>query len=182
MEDNWLFGVGTGDRSDETMASYYRYKAGIVEKISPEMAEYIDIVMADKYYEPSNYMRKDVMRKAAEAGYDPEVVGSNLVEYQFIRYAIDNEINAHNMFFETIISVGVIGLLLLLAYFVIPLVLWIKTKHVDLLYFSFLFMMGFNMIFESVFEVQKGIIFFCFFNALLFYMSFRPNNSLELKV
>ena len=117
------------------------------------------------------------MRKAAEAGYDPEVVGSNLVEYQFIRYAIDNEINAHNMFFETIISVGVIGLLLLLAYFVIPLVLWIKTKHVDLLYFSFLFMMGFNMIFESVFEVQKGIIFFCFFNALLFTLSFRVKRS-----
>ena len=181
MEDNWLFGVGTGDRSDETMASYYRYKAGIVEKISKEMAEYIDIVMADKYYEPSNYMRKDVMRKAAEAGYDPEVVGSNLVEYQFIRYAIDNEINAHNMFFETMISVGVIGLLLLLAYFVIPLILWIKTKRVDLLYFSFLFIMGFNMIFESVFEVQKGIIFFCFFNALLFYMSFRPERSIVEK-
>lgn len=177
IEENWLFGVGTGDRTDEIQAAYYNYKAGVVEKISPEMAGIIDEIIDNQYYEPSNSMRRDVMKIAEQRGYDPEVVGGNLVEYQFIRYAIDNEINAHNMFFETIISVGVIGLLLLLAYFVIPLILWIKTKHVDLLYFSFLFMMGFNMIFESVFEVQKGIIFFCFFNALLFTLSFRVKRS-----
>ena len=99
-----------------------------------------------------------------------------LVEYQFIRYAIDKEINAHNMFFETIISVGIIGLLLLLAYFVIPLVLWIKTKRFDMLYFSFLIMIAFNMLFESVFEVQMGIIFFCFFNMLFFTKVFVNDN------
>ncbi|MBR4136770.1 MAG: hypothetical protein IKU05_00005, partial [Bacteroidales bacterium] len=69
------------------------------------------------------------------------------------------------------------GLLLLLAYFVIPLVLWIKTKTFDMLYFSFLMMIGFNALFESVFEVQLGIIFFCFFNSLLFTLSFRPEPS-----
>ena len=76
------------------------------------------------------------------------------------------------MFFETLISVGIIGVLLLLAYFIIPLVLWIKRKQFDMLYFSFLLMIGFNALFESIFEVQLGIIFFCFFNALLFYISF----------
>jgi hypothetical protein len=79
------------------------------------------------------------------------------------------------MFFETVISVGIIGLLLLLAYFVIPLVLWIKTKSFDMLYCSFLLMIGFNALFESIFEVQLGIIFFCFFNSLLFNMSFVQN-------
>ena len=77
------------------------------------------------------------------------------------------------MFFETVMSVGIIGLLLLLAYFLIPFILWIKTKRFDMLYFSFLLMIGFNMLFESVFEVQMGIIFFAFFNSLLFLMSFR---------
>ena len=172
LTENWLFGVGTGDRPDETMASYYRYKADITEKITPDMAECIDQVIDNKWYEPAESMRIDMMKEATKRGVDPEVVSTYLVEYQFIRYAIDKEINAHNMFFETVISIGIIGLLLLLAYFVIPLVLWIKTKTFDMLYFSFLMMIGFNALFESIFEVQLGIIFFCFFNALLFNTSF----------
>ena len=174
LTDNWLFGVGTGDRSDETMASYYRYKADITGKITPEMAEIIDKVIDNQWYEPEESMRRDMMAEAEKRGVDPEIISTYLVEYQFIRYAIDNEINAHNMFFETVISIGIIGLLLLLAYFVIPTVLWIKTKTFDMLYFSFLMMIGFNALFESIFEVQLGIIFFCFFNSLLFTLSFRP--------
>ena len=160
--------MGTGDRTDETMASYYRYKDAIVEEITPGMAVIIDQVIDNQYYEPDESMRNDMMEMAVKHNVDPNVVAKNLVEYQFIRYAIDNEINAHNMFFETIISVGIFGLLLLLAYFVIPLVLWIKNKTFDMLYFSFLLMIGFNALFESIFEVQLGIIFFCFFNVLLF--------------
>lgn len=182
LEDNWLWGVGTGDRTAATQESYQRYKANIVEKITPKMAVVIDQVIANQYYEPDDSMRNDMMAQASKYGVEPDTIAKYLVEYQFIRYAIDEDINAHNMFFETMISVGIIGVLLLLAYFVLPLVLWIKRKEFDMLYFSFLLMIGFNALFESVFEVQLGIIFFCFFNALLFYMSFRPNNSLELKV
>ena len=172
LEENWLFGVGTGDRTDATQASYQRYKEGIVEKITPEMAVIIDGVIDDTWYEPDESMRRDMMAAAEKRHVDPEIISKYLVEYQFIRYAIDYGINAHNMFFETVISVGIIGLLLLLSYFVIPLVLWIKTKKFDMLYFSFLMMIGFNMLFESMFEVQMGIIFFCLFNSLLFMMNF----------
>ena len=177
LEKNWLFGVGTGDRTEETQAAYHRYKDGIVEKITPEMAVIIDDVIDDFWYEPDESMRLDMMQEAVKHSVDPEIVSSYLVEYQFIRFAIDKEINAHNMFFETMISVGIIGLLLLLAYFVIPLVLWIKMKRFDMLYCSFLLMIGFNALFESIFEVQLGIIFFCFFNSLLFTLSFRPERS-----
>ena len=176
LEENWLFGVGTGDRTDETMSSYYRYKDAIVEKITPQMADIIDQVIDNQYYEPSESMRNDMMAIAENHGVDPEVISKYLVEYQFIRYAIDNEINAHNMFFETLISVGIIGVLLLLAYFVIPLVLWIKKKKFDMLYCAFLLMIGFNALFESIFEVQLGIIFFCFFNSLLFREDFVSEN------
>ena len=177
LEENWLFGVGTGDRTEATQAAYHKYKDKIVEIITPKMAAEIDDVINDYYYEPDEKMRNDMMAKAVKLGVDPEIISAYLVEYQFIRFAIDKEINAHNMFFDTIISVGIIGLLLLLAYFVIPLVLWIKLKRFDMLYFSFLLMIGFNALFESIFEVQLGIIFFCFFNALLFYMSFLPTDS-----
>ena len=177
LTENWLFGVGTGDRPDEMVASYKRYKADLTEKITPEMTEVIDKVIDNQWYEPEESMRRDMMKEAEKRGVDPEIISTYLVEYQFIRFAIDFEINAHNMFFETMISIGIIGLLLLLAYFVIPLVLWIKTKTFDMLYFSFLMMIGFNALFESVFEVQLGIIFFCFFNSLLFTLSFRPEPS-----
>lgn len=177
LEDNWLFGVGTGDRSDETMASYQRYKDNIVKQIGPEMAEVIDKAIDNQWYEPVDGMRQLVYEEAVKIGKDPDFVVSYLVEYQFIRYAIDKEINAHNMFFETMLSVGIIGLLLLLAYFVIPLVLWIRTKRFDMLYCSLLLMIGFNALFESVFEVQLGIIFFCFFNSLLFNAAFVHNKE-----
>lgn len=174
LEENWLWGVGTGDRTAATQESYHQYKDKIVEKITPKMAVVIDEVIDNQYYEPDYTMRRDMMAIAPKYGVEPDTIGKYLVEYQFIRFAIDNEINAHNMFFETVISIGIIGLLLLLAYFVIPIVLWIKTKTFDMLYFSFLMMIGFNALFESIFEVQLGIIFFCFFNSLLFTLSFRP--------
>lgn len=172
LEENWLWGVGTGDRTAATQESYHQYKDKIVEKITPKMAVVIDEVIDNQYYEPDYTMRRDMMAIAPKYGVEPDTIGKYLVEYQFIRFAIDNEINAHNMFFDTMISVGIIGVLLLLAYFIIPLVLWIKRKQFDMLYFSFLIMIGFNALFESIFEVQLGIIFFCFFNALLFYNSF----------
>ena len=177
LEENWLFGVGTGDRTDATQASYQKYKAGIVEKITPEMAEVIDGVIDNKWYEPDESMRNDMMAAAEKRHIDPEIISKYLVEYQFIRFAIDFGINAHNMFFETVISVGIIGLLLLLAYFVIPVVLWIRRKRFDMLYFSFLGMIFFNAMFESIFERQNGIIFFCFFNMLLFWKAFIHENQ-----
>ena len=175
LEENWLFGVGTGDRTDETQAAYHRYKANLDAMLGPNMVFAIDEVIDNQWYEPNDSMRMFLMDKAVLMDEDPEIVSTHLVEYQFIRYAIDNEINAHNMFFETVISVGVVGLLLLLAYFLIPLILWIKTKRFDMLYCSFLLMIGFNALFESIFEVQLGIIFFCFFNSLLFTLSLKDS-------
>ena len=109
----------------------------------------------------------------------PDMVNSYIIDYMYICYAIDKETNAHNMFIETLISVGVVGVMLLLAYFVLPIVLWIRQKRFDIFFFTFLMMVFFNAMFESVFERQLGIIFFCFFNSLMFYMSFisKPDKN-----
>ena len=172
LEENWLFGVGSGDRTDVTQKAYKVYRQNIREKIGPEVAWQLDMITACGYYEPTDEMRDDMKQEAIKCGRNPEIVNAYLVDYLYVNYAIDMGINAHNQYFETLISVGIIGVILLLAYFVIPLFLWIKRKCFDMLYFSFLVMIGFNMLFESVFEVQMGIIFVCFFNSLLFYMSF----------
>ena len=172
IDDNWLFGVGTGDRCDELEASYQRYKEEIINEIGPEVAGEIDKYIKKEWYEPWESMRGKIMKKAEEYGRDPEMVNSYIIDYMYICYAIDKDTNAHNMFIETLISVGVVGVVLLLAYFVVPIVLWIRRKQFDIFFFTFLMMVFFNAMFESVFERQLGIIFFCFFNALLFNMVF----------
>ena len=186
---NLLFGVGTGDRTTETQAAYHRYKENIINEIAATakndsacaiVTAQIEDFTKNNYYEPTQSMREFMMELAEDSGCDPDVVNKNLVDYLYINYAIDKEINAHNMFLETIISVGIIGLALLLAYFIIPLVIWIKRKSFDMLYFSFLMIIAFNGLFESVNEGQVGIIFFCFFNSLLFHISFIINNKKQL--
>lgn len=179
IDENWLFGVGTGDRCDEMEISYMRYKEEIIEKIGPEVAGEIDKYIKKEWYEPWETMRENIMKKAEEYGRDPDMVNSYIIDYMYICYAIDKETNAHNMFIETLISVGVVGVMLLLAYFVLPIVLWIRQKRFDIFFFTFLMMVFFNAMFESVFERQLGIIFFCFFNSLMFYMSFisKPDKN-----
>lgn len=177
--DNWVFGVGTGDRSDDILKGYQAYREKVIEIIGADAAATIDEVHAQCNMCPIDSLRAAVRKKSLENGYNIEVVDDYMMQYIYINYAIENNLNSHNMYFDTLISVGVIGLLLMLAYFAIPVVLWIKTRKFDMLYFSFLLMIAFNMLFESVFEVQKGIIFFCFFNVLLFYMSFVTKSVKE---
>lgn len=190
--ENWLFGVGSGDRSEAIMASFVRYQQKLVDEIVPiESADrqefekgravVLQNIMELSDYDGWNEMNdktfKFIEEKSADYKCDAESVRRVASEYIYISNAIYHELNTHNQFIDTTISAGIIGLLLLLAYFVIPLVLWIKERRFDMLFFSFLFLVGFNAMFESVFEVQKGIIFFCFFNCLLFNMSFRQAQS-----
>ena len=79
------------------------------------------------------------------------------------------DLNSHNQFIDTTISIGILGLLMLLGYFVIPVVLFAKNKRWDVVLLLFLFVIGFNAIFEAVFETQTGILFFNFIFCLLFF-------------
>lgn len=182
IDQNWMFGVGTGDRCDEMEASYLRYKQGIIEMIGPEVAAELDKYVAKEMYEPWESMRGKIMQKAEQYGRDPEMVNSYIIDYMYTCYAIDMDTNAHNQFMETLISVGVVGVLLLLAYFIVPLVLWIRCKRFDLMYFAFLTMIFFNAMFESIFERQQGIIFFCFFNMLFFLQAFVKDDNKAVKI
>lgn len=172
LMDNWFFGVGTGDRSDEIEKSYQEYLDKVVDVLGIQIRDAIDEIYSTCYTCEIDSLRVMIVENADKYGYDSDFVCEQLVDYIFIQDAIYKNKNAHNMYFETLISVGIVGLLLLFAYFVIPVVLWIKTRNFDILYFTFLFIIAFNALFESLFEVQMGIIFFCFFNALLFKMNF----------
>ncbi len=100
-----------------------------------------------------------------------------------IKYYEDNnlecgELNSHNQFIDTTISIGILGLLLLLGYFIVPIMLFVKGKRWDIVMLLFLFSIAFNAVFEAVFESQTGILYFNFIFCLLFYDRFVVCNSL----
>ncbi len=113
--DNWLTGVGVGDKIDAYMEQY----------------------------------RKD---------------GNTI--------CLDREYNSHNQFVDTTTVTGVVGLALLLSFFVVPAVLAVRRRRFSVVYALFLFMIFFNALFESVFEKQAGIMFFVFFFMLMFNAEF----------
>ena len=109
--DNWLTGVGVGDKIDAYMEQY----------------------------------RKD----------------NNQIP-------LEREYNSHNQFVDTMAVTGILGLVLMLCFFVVPAVLAIRDRRFDVVFALFLFVIFFNALFESVFEKQAGIMFFVFFFVIMF--------------
>ncbi len=184
VRENWLFGVGSGDRNDETLKSYKKHEEELISSIVPiqdiDKEEFIvkRTALLDTIYQLTSYggnwnepnaRAEDFIKDNAEKyGCTAESVLDMYCRCIYIRNALFFELNPHNQFIDTIMSVGIVGLLLLLAYFIIPVVLMIRNRKFDATYLVFLLIIAFNALFESVFEGQVGIIFFNFFNMLLF--------------
>jgi O-antigen ligase len=76
----------------------------------------------------------------------------------------ENSYNAHNLFLETAASTGLVGVFALLGLWTASFYIAIKSKSI--LYLEFLLLFFLLSAVESVFSVQKGTVFFCFFNTL----------------
>lgn len=72
--------------------------------------------------------------------------------------------NPHNQFVDTLMTTGVIGLLVLLTIFLVPIIDSIRSKNY--LFLAFLLIVALSALFESILERQMGIGFFCFFYSL----------------
>jgi O-antigen ligase len=85
------------------------------------------------------------------------------------------QLNAHNQFLQTAVTLGIFGLLVLLCSMLIPFGIAIYLKNY--LYPLFILIVFFNCLTESILETQAGVVFFGFFNSLLFYnmKRNRPN-------
>ncbi|MCD4736680.1 MAG: O-antigen ligase family protein [Bacteroidales bacterium] len=81
--------------------------------------------------------------------------------------AIENNYNAHNQYLEIFIDLGLPGIFILLGIILISFI--ISVKYRGGLYFVFISMVAFNLIFESMFERQAGVVFYAFFNVLLLF-------------
>ena len=89
-------------------------------------------------------------------------------------------LNAHNQYIQTQIALGIPGILLLVFFLVLP--GWLSFRNKQYLYFSFLAVFAFNILVESMLEVQAGVIYYAFFNSLFFFvLASSKVNSLSEK-
>ena len=84
-----------------------------------------------------------------------------------IKPAFEKKLNAHNQYIQTCISVGIIGFLLLVGMMFLPIFPAIRQEQY--LYVVFLLIFALNMAFESMLEIQAGVVFYAFFNAFFFH-------------
>ena len=80
--------------------------------------------------------------------------------------AYEHKFNAHNQYLQTFVTLGLGGFLVLVAILLLPALRALKSRQ-DL-YFIFLLMFALNILFESMLEIQAGVVFYAFFNAFLF--------------
>ena len=185
ITENFLWGTGSGDRNDETLESYYIYKDSLIpymklikeNEINNTGEDGIDSTIYEEKYVSKVYTYLDSIIN--DDNYNELYNMEYFNEYRIIKHCIKHELNAHNQFSDTIIAVGVIGLILLISFYLYPICLWFKNKNFDIVFFSLLIIVAFNSLFESVFERQMGIMFFVFFYFLLFHGFFCQQTTVN---
>ncbi|MDZ7646838.1 MAG: O-antigen ligase family protein [Cytophagales bacterium] len=85
-------------------------------------------------------------------------------------YRPDFKYNAHSQYLQTFIDLGVAGIFGLLMCFIAPLRISLLDKNYLAVSFFILFILG--CITESMFELNKGIVFFSFFSSFFIAQSF----------
>ncbi len=85
-------------------------------------------------------------------------------KHQF-HYALEKKLNAHNQFLQIWLTLGIVGLLLLIWSLALP-IYRLKSQGQPL-FALFALVIILNSMTESILEVQKGVLFFVFFYSLL---------------
>ncbi len=78
---------------------------------------------------------------------------------------IGHHFNAHNQYLQTLLTLGLPGMVALLCYCGLPFVVGFKRK--DVLYLSFAVIVILNLAAESMFETRAGVDFIALMNVLL---------------
>ena len=89
--------------------------------------------------------------------------------------ALDSRLNAHNQYLQTSIAIGMTGFLVLIISLVFPGIYALKRKQT--IYLTFLVLFAFHILVESMLERQAGVVFYAFFNSLLFLSLKQENRS-----
>jgi O-antigen ligase len=80
---------------------------------------------------------------------------------------IERNYSPHNQFLHTAVILGFAGVMLLISLLIVSgAVAWQKKNMIHMLMILIIFLNGFT---EDILEVQKGILFFAFFNSFFYW-------------
>ena len=79
--------------------------------------------------------------------------------------AAEMGMNAHNQYLQSALTLGWLGLMLCLAMILLPLYYLVRAGR--WIHAGFFLIFGFNLLVESMIEVQSGVVFFAFWFVLL---------------
>jgi len=91
--------------------------------------------------------------------------------------ALEKQLNAHNQFLQTWMSVGIAGFLILSGMIILGFITMIRRRNI--IATGFLLIILLTMITESILETQSGIVFFCFFYCLFMMQESQEEKSIE---
>ena len=106
------------------------------------------------------YSAFEVIKENFAAGVSPGDVTDELVmnyKKHGFRHAAERGYNAHNQFLQAFIGLGVVGFLVLFAIIAIPFVAAMRRRDYSLMTFSF--MVTILFMFESMLQLQAGVMF-----------------------
>jgi O-antigen ligase len=86
--------------------------------------------------------------------------------------------NAHSQYFQTLLNSGMIGLILLLLIFIIPVIMAFRRQKY--LYLAFLILFMLSCLTESMLTVQKGVVFYALFNSLFAFHVLLQNKPISI--
>ncbi|OQA02382.1 MAG: O-Antigen ligase [Bacteroidetes bacterium ADurb.Bin408] len=79
---------------------------------------------------------------------------------------VEKKLNSHNQYLQTMVALGIPGVLFLLMILFYPLIL--NRRNTNYLQLMFVIITAINFLTESMLETQAGVVFFAFFNTYLF--------------
>ncbi len=82
-------------------------------------------------------------------------------------HALEGKLNAHSQYLQVFVTLGLPGFLIFVSTLIFPLREAIRKKKT--VYIAFLFLMLFNCVFESMLEIQAGVVYYAFFNSLFMF-------------
>jgi len=80
--------------------------------------------------------------------------------------ALEFKLNAHNQYLQTFMTLGLPGIAALLLMLILPMLA--AFRRGNYLYFVFIILFAVNILVESMFETQAGVVWYAFFNIILF--------------
>lgn len=148
----------------------------------------MDLAHVDRSTTESTQVRLLVWNQALELIQENPLIGTgtgDIKDELIVKYeaagmtgAMENKLNVHNQYLQVFATLGVFGFLAFLMAFVLPTIKSIKEKHWVYLVFLTVFLL--NLLSESMWEKQDGMVFYAFLNALLFF-HFQPNEQNRYK-